>query len=374
MLKKDGGKDREGDFFMKKNKILNVVLIDILMVFMLIMGGCAFLDELINRPVPIEDIIKNDAVDAIDISNFTNRSMLQGVTQITFDELEKTNPVVSPDGTKLLYCETKASLNQGTSQTTIQSDIIMLRNINSSAKTPLVTTGNAFTPGWYEDSTRFLYSFSENNTSRIVRSSSSGGGRTNITRNPVGVNDNRPVVKNGEILFNTWESGKWYIYSVLENGSAITRLSEGWDPSWHPNERKYLFVRGSPSGIWEMDMTTMQETMLYEMPRFNIRRPIYTYDGKYIVFQRGSEQMVSGTQFTTTSTPEGRTTRTSGTEIRWQLYSINADGSNESVLTEGNVDCTHPTLDQSNNLFFISNASGVRSNKTEIYKARLRFD
>jgi Tol biopolymer transport system component len=291
--------------------------------------------------------------------------------------VDKTNPAVSPDGTKLLYCETKTAINTESSQAVIQSDIVMLRNVNSSAKTPLITTGNAFTPGWYEDSNRFLYSFSENNARRIVRSLSSGGGRTNITRNPVGGNDERPVIRNGIILINTLEGGKWYIYSMLENGSDVTRLCEGWDPSWHPAEPKFLYAKGSPSGIWEMDLATMQETMLYEMPRFNIRRPQYTYDGNHIVFQRGSEQMVTGTQVVTTSSSKKQSkkqTKTASTEVRWQLYSINADGSNESVLTEGNVDCTHPSLDQDNNLFFISNAAGVRSNKTEIYKARLNFD
>jgi Tol biopolymer transport system component len=126
-----------------------------------------------------------------------------------------------------------------------------------------------------------------------------------------------------------------------------------------------------------MDMTTMQETLLYEMPPYNIRNPQYTYDGRHIVFQRGSEQMVTGTQVTTSSTSSGQSTQqtqTSGREVRWQLYSITAEGFNESALTEGNVACTYPSLDQDNNLFFISNASGVRSNKTEIYKARLNFD
>jgi len=361
---------------MKRSKILNVGVIGVLIVLTLVLGGCALLDLIL--PNSNQQPIQQQGDDIIDVASFTNRSMLQTVTMVTDDGLPKTRPVVSPDGTKLLYCETKTAYNQELGQNTTQSDIILLRNVNSAAKTPLVTTGNAFTPGWYEDSTRYLYSFRENNAFRIVRSSIAGGGRTNITRNPVGGNDEDPVIKNGVILINTWESGKWYIWSMLENGSEITRLGEGWDPSWHPNKLKYLFVKGSPSGIWEMDMQTMQETMLYEMPPFNIRRPQYTYDGKHIVFQRGSEQMVSGTQVVTTTSASGtRTTsqtQTSGRERRWQLYSITAEGANESALTEGNVDCTYPTLDKNNNLFFISNARGVRSNKTEIFKARLNFD
>ncbi|MDR0303104.1 MAG: hypothetical protein LBI04_12435 [Treponema sp.] len=359
---------------MKKSKILVGGLTILFITFVLVMGGCALLFG-----------GKKGEEDVIDIANFTNRSMLQAVSRVTDDGQEKDSPLVSPDGSRLLYCERQTVFNKETNQWMIQSNIVMLRNVNSSAKTPLVTTGNAFTPGWYEDSTRYLYSFSENNTRRIVRSSSAGGGRTNITRNPVGINDQSPVIKNGVILITALDrefGGKWSIYSMLENGNDITRLGEGYDPAWHPTEPKFLYIKStapnSPSGIWEMDMRTMQETLLYEMPRYNIRRPQFTYDGRHIVFQRGSEQMVTGTQVVTTSSTFGiksnKQTKTSNTETRWQLYSITAEGFNESVLTEGNVDCTHPSLDQDNNLFFLSNASGVKSNKIEIYKARLNFD
>jgi len=354
---------------MRKSKLLIVGLIALLMAAGMILAGCTLFQGLFKKAEPEEE--------GIDVASFTNRSMLQAVTRVTDDGLPKTSPVVSPDGSKLLYCETKMAVMDAAGQITTQSDIVMLRNVNSSAKTPLVTTGNAFTPGWYEDSTRYLYSFSENNTYRIVRSSAAGGGRTNITRNPVGSRDERPRIRNGVILIQTRESGNWYIYSMKDNGSEITRLGEGYDPTWHPTEWKFLYIKGSPSGIWEMDMTTMQETLLYEMPPFNIRRPQYTYDGSHIVFQRGSEQVVTGTQVTTTTTSgrQSRTqTNTASTEVRWQLYSITAEGFNESALTEGNVDCTYPTLDQDNNLFFISNAAGLKSNKTEIYKARLNFE
>jgi dipeptidyl aminopeptidase/acylaminoacyl peptidase len=348
---------------MKKSKILVGGFAGLVMVFVWVMGGC----------VSTGCLTFGNSEEAIDVANFTNSSMLQSVSRVTFDGLPKTSPVVSPDGVKLLYCETQRVLNKETSLWTTQSNIIMLRNVNSEAKTPLVTTGNAFTPGWYEDSIRYLFSFSENNTRRIVRSSSAGGGRTNITRNPVASNDEVPVIRNGVILIDTLEGGEWYIYSMLENGSAVTRLGKGHDPEWHPTEPKFLYVKGSPSGIWEMDMATNQETLLYEMPPYNIRRPRFTSDGSHIVFQRGSEQMVGGTVVVTTSGKQSQT-KTAGKESRWQLYSITAEGFNESVLTEGNVDCTHPTLDQNNTLFFLSNASGVKSGKWEIYKALVNFE
>jgi Tol biopolymer transport system component len=340
------------------------VLISLLLVGIIIssLSSCSTLLGLFGFGKPEAEVV-------VDIASFTNSQLLQGVTRITDDGLPKSSPVISPDGTKLLYCEVKPD--------TGASDIVLLRNVNSSAKTPLVTTGNAFTPGWYEDSTKLLYSFREGSAYRIVRSSTAGGGRTNITRNPVGGRDQRPVIKNGVILMNTWEGGGWSIYSMKENGSEVTRLVNGYDPEWHPTEPKFLYIKGSPSGIWEMDITTMQETLLYEMPPYNIRYPKYTRDGSHIVFQRGSSQMVAGTEeITVIQEFLKKTTQKDSlsTETRWQLYSITAEGANESALTEGNVDCTFPSLDIDNTLFFISNASGVNSNKTELYKARLNFD
>jgi len=313
----------------------------------------------------------------VDIASFTNRSLMSAVTRITDDGLRKSHSVISPDGTRLLYNEVRPNN---------QYDIMMLRNVNSSAKTPLVTTGNALSPSWYEDNVRFLYSFREAGKSRIVRSSSAGGGRTNITGNPVGYWDQYTSMKNGVILMATADQGgNWQIYSMRENGSEITSLTTGFDPAWHPHEPKFLFVRRPPIGstgntssrLWEMDLRTMQETMLHETPPYNIRRPQYTANGRHIVFQRGSEQIVSGADVTTIQSIGKRITRivsTTSTESRWQLFSITSEGANESVLTEGNVDCMWPSLDRQNNLYFISNASGLNSNKTEIYRARISFE
>jgi len=346
---------------MKKSKVVIIGIICVVITISLGLGSCLSLFG--GRTVE----------EGIDVANFVNRSMLLGTVMITDDGIPKRSPVVSPDGSRLLYCETRVVRDAATGQDVTQSDIVMLRNVNSPAKTPLITTGNAFTPGWYDDNTRFLYSFGENNAYRIVRSSSAGGGRTNITRNPVGGRDENPSIKNGVIVFTTREGGRWVINSVLENGSEVTRLIEGFDPAWHPTENKIIYVNGSPSGIRILNMNTMQEEHLYEMPRFNIRRPKYTHDGKHIVFQRGSEQALAGTQVVTANNIIARQTRTASTEVRWQLYAITSEGFNETVLTEGNVDCTFPSLDKDNNLFFLSNARGVRTNRTEIYKARLNF-
>jgi Tol biopolymer transport system component len=366
-VRKYGGKDHKRSFFMKKSKVLIIGFIGLIITTSFFMSSCALINLFRRTPraAPVEEVI--------DVANFTNSAMLLGTVRITDDGLPKMSPVVSPDGSRLMYCETSMVRDATTGQNVMQSNIILLRNINTAAKTPLITTGNAFSPGWYDDNTRFLFSFAENNTSRIVRSSSAGGGRTNITRNPVGQRDDQPTIRNGVILFTTQEGGRWVLYSMHENGSNVTRLGEGLDPDWHPDGHKFIYVKGNPTSIWEMDLRTMQETELYPMPRFNIRMPKYTHDGRHIVFQRRSEQVVAGTQVTTSAI--GLTqTRTTGTETRWQLFAITAGGYNETALTEGNVDCMFPTLDKNNNLFFISNASGVRRNVTEIYRARLNLE
>jgi TolB protein len=279
---------------------------------------------------------------------FWDPSLLSNVTRITNDGLFKDWARISPDGTKLIYCEREK--NDGI------WNIVLLRDVTSPAKTTLIKDGMA--PSWYENSNTFIYELYEDGVYKLIRSTIGGGGKTYITRNTSG--EREPSVRDGVVLCRTVTE---YILdreliSMKDNGNEYTKLGMGWTPSWHPIENRFLFVR--QGNIYEMDVESTQVSELYNDPDYNCAYPKYSGDGQYILFQKGAEAKVTGSK-----DKKAVIKRNS----RWQIYYMKADGTGLSPLTSGNVNATSPSWDKNNNVYFISDANG----KNEIYRARVNI-
>jgi TolB protein len=302
-------------------------------------------------------------------------ALLTGVSVITDDKLSKNWVKVSPDGTKLLYCESDKMVSQSDLSGTgyIYWNIMLLRDVNVAAKTPLVTD-YAYSPVWYENNTSYIYVVNEGGSSKLVRSTITGGGKTYITRNPIGKNDARPTIRNGIILCDTEMNGKRQIVSLKENGTEVTILGEGHSPSWHPSENRFVFIRNGD--IYEMDLENTQVTQIYSDDRNACVMPSYSPNGSLILFQKGAVQKVVGTQKESQggglikSLKAKKNSTVVSEEGRWHLFTIKSNGTNLSQLTSGNVDVYSPCWSQENEIYFISNSNG----STEIWKARVNFD
>jgi Tol biopolymer transport system component len=109
-----------------------------------------------------------------------------------------------------------------------------------------------------------------------------------------------------------------------------------------------------------MDITSIQATLLYSDPNYNCASPSYSYDGRYILFQKGVTIVTQTSRRSTVTSVSGR----------WQLFTIRSNGTSLSPLTVGDVDAYSPSWDANGFIYFISNASG----KTEIYRARVNLD
>jgi TolB protein len=174
------------------------------------------------------------------------------------------------------------------------------------------------------------------------------GGKTFITRNPIGRYDNHPSVRNGIIACDTYINGERQIVTLRDNGTEITVLGPGSYPSWHPTENKLVFIRDT--GVWEMDTETTQQTQLYARSekdtkdKVNVTSPVYSGDGKYIVFVKSVKI---------------------GPSYYWHLFRIDADGNNLTELTQGSISTFSPAYGAGNQIFFIANAGG----KYEIWSA-----
>ena len=289
------------------------------------------------------------------VDMFWDSAILQNVTRLTDDGHVKFMPRVSPDGRMMLYSEARGS----------QWNIVLFRDVNVPAKTQLVN-GIAFNPAWYANNNNFVYASLESGSYRLIRSAITGGGRTYITRNPVGRNDNMPSVRGEVILFQTETASQvWQIATMKDNGTEITFLGDGYHPSWHPSLPKFVFIR--QGNVMEMDLASLQVTEIYNDPLFNSAYPSYSADGQYILFQKGAERKVTGTATTFFGNIATQTRRVTGTTINWQIFIMNANGTNLSTVTLDAVDAYHPSMDRNGFIYFISNASG----KPEIYRARV---
>ncbi|MCL2283226.1 MAG: hypothetical protein FWC26_07910 [Fibromonadales bacterium] len=296
-------------------------------------------------------------------------STLRNVTRITDDGMRKGKLSVSKDGSKILYSESKLITGKR-----FQKDytIMMIRNLNSTAKTTLVTDPS-YGPAWFENGSEYLYSAIEQGKTKIVKSNIAGGGKTYITRNPVGEWDSDPTIKGNTILFSTLmetrTGKKWHLVSMNDKGGEVTILGEGMDPSWHPYKNKFVFAKND-GGIYEMDIQDNQITQLFSIPKDDKRlskerciNPSYSQDGNWILFAKGANENI----FYETSSTDILSGGGNWPERRWHLFAMKEDGSDFSQLTSGNVDVFHPTWGVGNEIFFVSNVAG----KEEIWRASL---
>jgi TolB protein len=317
-------------------------IVTVIFVLLIIMIGC-------ETPPPTR------------VDTFWDTSLLQNVVRITDDTLVKSWARISPDGKMLLYCETSRMITRANYAGVYNYwNIMLLRDVNVPAKTP-VLPDYAYAPSWYENGSAFLYSVNERGGSRIVRSAVAGGGRTYISRYPIGGGDSGPAIRGDTILCDTEINGRRQIISMKDNGMDITVLGDGHSPFWHPNPRvnKYLFIRNGD--VFEMDLGNLhQATQIFGDLSYNCEMPSYSPDGQYIIFQKGAV-LKRGAR-----APQGA----AGQQARWQIFIVKADGTGLSALTVADVDSYSPSWDVNNFIYFVSNASG----NTEIYRARISFN
>jgi TolB protein len=321
-----------------------------------------------------------------DVTITVASSTLQNVVRVTDNKLRKNSVRVSPDGKKLLYCE--ATETDPTVPLYLEDyRIMLLRDVAVSAKTPLITEPS-YGPVWFDDNVGFAYVAYEGSGSKLVKSIITGGGKTYITRTSAGDSDANPSIKGNMILCDTLVGGKRQLVSMKDNGTEITILGEGEQPSWHPDGTKFVFIRRTeerrgttvyhPASVYEMDLRTNQVTQIYtaaidEKSAYAevCSRPSYSAGGGYILFTKGGDvHLATMEKKGAVSSFWGATlsrTATNISERRLHLYVMKADGTDLTQLTSGNVDVFSPAWGANDDIYFISNVQGA----TEIWKAHL---
>jgi len=324
---------------MNKKMTPHVIVLGALVAFITVFGSaCA----MFSRGTTVVDL-------------FWDTALLQNVTRLTDDGITKSWARVSPDGERLLYMEEDRG----------RQNIFLLRDVNVPAKTPLIN--DALALGWHDNSENFFFIDRDH---RLVRSGTAGGGRTFVTRNPVGARDSNPTIRRGAILLDTEMGGRRQIVSMRENGTEITFLGDGMNPSWHPTEPRFVFIRGR--SVFEMDLASLQATQLFDPGAGSwAGNPQFAGNGEFIIFQVSAVQEITGTAVQRAGGRAVRAMRVTGEQRNRQLFMMRANGTEISTLTVPEVDTFSLSWDEVNGFaYFISNATG----RTEIFRARINFD
>ncbi|MDR1149497.1 MAG: hypothetical protein LBK66_12795 [Spirochaetaceae bacterium] len=304
-----------------------------------------------------------------DIITYDSAS-LSNVIRVTDNRFRKDAVRVSPDGSKILYCEANVT-SVDAAVSFDQFSVMLLRDANLPSKTPVVTDPS-FGPVWYDDNAGFIYVVYEGGSSKLVKSNITGGGKTYITRNSIGDYDSRPSIKGHDILCETGINGVRHLVRLKDDGSEVTILGEGNSPSWHPTENKFVFIKDG--SVCEMNLANNQMTQIYSAATDKNRniiesclQPSYSRDGKYILFAKGANTFITATTKTFLSSIKSMFTKRRVETERQHLFLMNANGTGLTQLTSGNVDVFSPSWGIDNEIFFVANVQ----NATEIWKARL---
>lgn len=155
----------------------------------------------------------------------------------------KTDPVISPDGKKIVF-------TLGTVEASSASPLWSV-NSDGTGLTQLTTDGAIdYRPTWSADASQIAFVSTRDANAEIYVMNADGSGQVNITNNAA--NDNSPAwsPSGSTILFSSDRDAAagTAIYSMTPVGGSVTPLVSGFNPEWSPSGTRFLFLRASQ--IW----------------------------------------------------------------------------------------------------------------------------
>jgi len=188
------------------------------------------------------------------------------------------------------------------------------------------------------------------------------------------------------IVYVHREEEKRYLALMSSDGSepkALADIPGNWPtPSWMPDGRRVLFHADGPFGsddIWSVDAETGKREVVLGSPSSD-RQPMVSSDGRQVVFisrRDGDDDEIyvanlnggawtqltdnDGNDYTPTWSPDGtRIVFQAQRGGRWTVFTINADGSNETPVTKYPMQYDPAWSHDGTEIFFNSDRDGRR--------------
>jgi len=181
----------------------------------------------------------------------------------------------------------------------------------------------AAAPAHAQDATgQIAFTSDRDGNSEIYVMNADGSGQTNLTNNPAGDFGPDWSPDGSRIAFQSGRDGSGEIYVMNADGSGQTNLTGGSDPDWSPDGSRIAFVSIRDEGleIYVMDADGSNQA----------RFPLVQSDPVTLAWSPDGSRIAYASQLVVGTGPAPR--------IRPQIYVIDADGSNEVLLTEADPD------------------------------------
>jgi Tol biopolymer transport system component len=198
---------------------------------------------------------------------------------LTNNDLNETQPVYSPDGSKIAFESDRAGGSE-----------IFVMNADGSGQTRLTLEPTRdLSPTWTPDGKNILFVSQRDGNYEIYTMLANGALQTNLSRNPA--NDRSPAVSPGgkKIAFSTARDGNYEVYTMGADGSNPVNLTNNpaadYAPAYSPDGSKIAFAstRSGNDEIHRMNRDGSSPKRLTRHAALD-SAPAYSPDGKKIAF------------------------------------------------------------------------------------------
>jgi TolB protein len=272
-----------------------------------------------------------------------------GLTRVTSDGVDETEPQLSPDGKVLIFVAWQ-QVADANGNNVVQTSVLGADPSNGGART-IYTNANAGAnwPTWTPKGS-LVYASMTTGTQALVRTltNAPNAAFTVIIDGKTAPSPSWPSVSpdGNHLAFEATMNGVETIVTSGADGSKLTILGPGFTPSWSPNGKQLVFSRQVGNGyeIMLMDAATGGNLTQVTNSGCSSNKPKFSPDSRYIVFESncGWNAVAGGTDTTT-----------------FNIFAVKPDGTGLSQLTTGVGESGQPFWGKDGFIYFESNGDGT---------------